>query len=165
MKIFLKLFFLILICFSNSSFTEQLPHSSKQIGGSIQGDQLSLYNKVTILAGTGNWCYSLFLFDNRNDCKIEIGSLDGKGIAASFYRPAAITTDGTNLYVADAFNHLIRKIVISTGDVTTLAGTGSPGSKDGVGTSASFFYPVGITTDGTSLYVADYYNHNIRKID
>jgi hypothetical protein len=61
-------------------------------------------------------------------------------------------------------NHLIRKIVISTGAVTTVAGTGSTGSTNGTGTSASFYHPTGITTDGTNLYVVDYGNHLIRKI-
>jgi len=67
--------------------------------------------------------------------------------------------------VSDTYNHLIRKIVISTGVVTTLAGTGSSGSANGTGTSASFNLPQGITTDGTNLYVTDYYNHLIRKIE
>ena len=40
--------------------------------------------------------------------------------------------------------------------VTTLAGTGSSGSANGTGTSASFYAPSGITTDGTNLYVVDY---------
>jgi hypothetical protein len=102
---------------------------------------------VTTLAGTGS-----------------SGSADGTGTSASFYRPHGITTDGTNLYVGDANNHLIRKIVISTGAVTTLAGTGSSGSADGTGTSASFYTPQGITTDGTNLYVADQSNHLIRQI-
>ena len=47
--------------------------------------------------------------------------------------------------------------------VTTLAGTGSSGSANGTGTSASFNNPHGITTDGTNLYVADY--HLIRQIE
>jgi len=68
--------------------------------------------------------------------------------------------------VADTYNHLIRKIVISTGAVTTVAGTGSSGSADNTtGTSASFYYPTGITTDGTNLYVTDSENHLIRKIE
>ena len=63
-------------------------------------------------------------------------------------------------------NQLIRKIVISTGVVTTVAGTGgSTGSANGTGTSASFNNPSGITTDGTNLYVADLSNHLIRKIE
>ena len=67
--------------------------------------------------------------------------------------------------MADYYNHLIRKIVISTGVVTTVAGTGSSGSANGTGTSASFNNPHGITTDGTILYVADMSNHLIRKIE
>ena len=103
---------------------------------------------VTTVAGTGS-----------------SGSANGTGTSASFHYPRGITTDGTNLYVVDSSNHLIRKIVISTGAVTTVAGTGSSGSADGTGTSASFSYPIGITTDGTNLYVAERNNHLIRKIE
>jgi DNA-binding beta-propeller fold protein YncE len=92
------------------------------------------------------------------------GSADGTGIAASFCYPEGITTDGTNLYVADTDNHSIRKIVIATGVVTTLAGSVTSGHADGTGSAASFYYPQGITTDGTNLYVADEDNHSIRKI-
>ena len=66
--------------------------------------------------------------------------------------------------MTDSENHMIRKIVISTGVVTTVAGTGSSGSANGTGTSASFYYPRAITTDGTNLYVADTNNNRIRKI-
>jgi sugar lactone lactonase YvrE len=93
------------------------------------------------------------------------GSSDGAGAAALFYYPRGIATDGANLYVADSSNHTIRKIAISTGEVTTLAGSaGASGSSDGVGTAARFYYPCGITTDGANLYVADTSNHTIRKI-
>lgn len=115
-------------------------------------------------------------FDNDAIRKIEIAtaavtwlagsdkSSDGTGIAAIFYSPAGITTDGTHLYVTDTNNHKIRKIEIATGVVTTLAGSGSPGSGDGTGAAARFSSPEGITTDGTYLYVADTWNHKIRKI-
>jgi sugar lactone lactonase YvrE len=93
------------------------------------------------------------------------GSADGIGSAALFYAPSGITTDGTNLYVSDTANLTIRKIVIATGAVTTLAGsTGVPGSADGLGSSALFGGTFGITTDGTNLFVADAYNNTIRKI-
>jgi len=96
------------------------------------------------------------------------GSDDGIGSAASFGQPWGIITDGTNLYVADTNNYTIRKIVIATGEVTTLAGqagvSGSSDSTDGTGATASFALPFGITTDGTNLYVADTYNDTIRKI-
>ncbi len=91
---------------------------------------------------------------------------DGTGTAAGFSFSGAITADGTNLYVADTFNHTIRKVVISTAEVTTLAGTaGISGSTDGTGTAALFDSPHGITSDGKNLYVADTHNHTIRKID
>jgi sugar lactone lactonase YvrE len=95
------------------------------------------------------------------------GAADGTGAAATFYNPAGITTDGTNLYVADTYNSTIRKIVISNGVgvVTTIAGVAaSTGAADGTGTAASFNYPMGITTDGTNLYVADTSNDTIRNI-
>jgi sugar lactone lactonase YvrE len=93
------------------------------------------------------------------------GSADGTGTAATFYCPIGITTDGTNLYVADQANNTIRKIVLSTLAVTTIAGrAGTTGSADGTGADATFYYPTGITTDGTNLYVADQGNHTIRQI-
>ena len=123
--------------------------TTSQMGGSRQGVELSLSTVVTTLAGTAG--------DN--------GSANGTGTSASFYSPFGITTDGTNLYVGDTKNHLIRQIVISTGVVTTVAGTGDNGSSNGTGTAASFYYPLAITTDGTNLYVGEYANHLIRKIE
>lgn len=93
------------------------------------------------------------------------GSADGTGSNASFYHPNGITTDGTNLYLTDSGSSTIRKIVISTQAVTTVAGSpGVAGSSDGTGSAALFYFPVGITTDGTSIYVADADMDTIRKI-
>jgi hypothetical protein len=93
------------------------------------------------------------------------GSGDGLGAVARFYNPVGITTDGSNLYVSELNNHTIRKIVIATGLVTTLAGSaGSPGSGDGIGSAARFSQPHDLTTDGTNVYVSDSGNHTIRKI-
>jgi len=119
--------------------------SSTQMGGSIQGVEPDLSTAVTTLAGSSS------------------GNTDATGTSATFNYPNGITTDGTNLYVAEYGNHRIRKIVISTGVVTTLAGS-SQGYTNGTGTSAAFYDPYGITTDGTNLYVTDYGNDRIRKI-
>ncbi len=93
------------------------------------------------------------------------GNTDGNGIAASFNDPLGIASDPAgNLYVADFANHVIRKIT-PAGDVTTLAGSGSPGAADGTGTGASFNYPTGVATDSSgNVFVADGNNNLIRKI-
>lgn len=92
------------------------------------------------------------------------GSADGTGTAAQFNLPNGLCSDAIgNVYVADQFNHLIRKIT-PAGVVTTFAGSTS-GSANGTGISAQFFYPAGVCSDATgNLYVADQFNHLIRKI-
>ncbi|WP_408595038.1 hypothetical protein [Limnohabitans sp.] len=94
------------------------------------------------------------------------GSLDGTSAAANFYIPKGLVGDGgTNLYVVDSYNHTIRKVVISTGVVSTIAGYGgTPGTTDGTGTAAKFYTPFGITYDGTDLYVTDTANQTVRKV-
>src|ERR1700739_3758258 len=94
------------------------------------------------------------------------GQADGTGTAATFNGPAGIQYDGLgNLYVADQQNNEIRAINVSTGAVTTVAGRTTQGSANGIGTAATFYYPGGITYDGSgNLYVADTYNNEIRKI-
>ncbi len=95
----------------------------------------------------------------------SLGNTDGNGTSASFKSPTGLAIDGSgNFYVVDAFNHNIRKIT-PNGDVTTIAGSGSPGNTDGNGTAANFSSPWGIAVDGSgNVYVADTGNNNIRKI-
>ncbi|MCU0292904.1 MAG: hypothetical protein MUF10_13080, partial [Thermoanaerobaculaceae bacterium] len=95
------------------------------------------------------------------------GSVDGIGAAARFYVPYGVAADGSgNLFVADTENHTIRRIVVATGEVTTLAGTaGSYGSVDGAGAAARFTHPYGVAADGSgNVLVADSWNHTIRRI-
>ncbi|CAK0830276.1 unnamed protein product [Prorocentrum cordatum] len=93
------------------------------------------------------------------------GYADGQGAAASFYRPTGVAVDGAgNVFVADCYNHRIRKISAG-GAVSTLAGSGASGHADGQGAAASFWFPRGVAVDGAgNVFVADCYNHRIRKI-
>ena len=95
---------------------------------------------VTTLAGSGSPAFA-----------------DGTGTNASFNYPWGIVTDNLgNLYISDRDNGRIRKLVIATGVVTTLAGNGSGTSTDGTGTNAIISYPIGLTIDpatGTMIVV------------
>lgn len=94
------------------------------------------------------------------------GTDNATGTAARFNFPVGLVVDAAgNIFVADSANHVIRKIAVD-GAVTTFAGTmGSPGSNDGTGTAAKFNHPYRLALDATGhLYVADTFNHSIRKI-
>ena len=94
------------------------------------------------------------------------GCMDGDRLTARFSKPAELALDkGGNLFVADSFNHVIRKIS-SDGKVTTVTGVaGFPGSADGINGQARLFNPYGlaILPDG-ALVVADAYNELIRVV-
>ena len=104
---------------------------------------------VTTFAGTGS-----------------IGSADGMGTAASFNYPAGMAVDANdNLLVADYGNNKIRKIT-PDGTVTTFAGTGILGADEGTTLTAQFGGATGVCVDSFgNVFVADYYNNKIRKID
>jgi len=90
---------------------------------------------------------------------------DGKGRKAHLKGPdnIAIGSDGS-LYVADADNFRIRKVV-SDGSINTIAGSGIKGYKDGSAKTARFAYPTGVAVDkDDNVYVADRGSHTIRKI-
>lgn len=94
------------------------------------------------------------------------GSADGAGGKARFNGPGGIVMDvAGNLYVSDVFNCTIRKIT-SAGVVTTYAGSaGQSGSTDGIGASARFSAPLGLTVDKAgNVYVVDSKANVVRKI-
>ena len=77
-----------------------------------------------------------------------------------------------NLYVSDNNNNRVRKITVSTGVISTIAGSGVTGKGSssfsgdgGVATSAVLWYPEGVITDTScNVYIVDTYNNRIRKV-
>jgi sugar lactone lactonase YvrE len=92
-------------------------------------------------------------------------TVDGTGTGASFNAAYGVEVDASgNVYIGEYYGETIRKIT-SAGVVTTLAGTGTNGSADGVGTAASFYAPIGLVFDGVgNLFIADADNNKIRKM-
>ncbi len=93
----------------------------------------------------------------------------GAATSAEFNIPAAVASDSAgNLYIADDGNNVIRKVAAATGIISTVAGNGTNGytGDGGAATSAQFFGPQCVVLDGAgNLYIADYYNHGIRKVN
>ncbi len=108
-------------------------------------------SRVTTLAGSG-----------------AIGFQDGVGTNAAFSGPVGVSIDPTGTYalIVELVNRRIRRIVIATAQVTTLAGTGTASAVDGAGAQATFNSPHSISIDagGSFALVADAGNHRIRRI-
>jgi hypothetical protein len=96
------------------------------------------------------------------------GYADGVGTLAQFALPYFMyfSSDDTFVLISEFNNHCIRKMIMSTAQVTTLAGSGSSGSSDGIGTLASFKVPAGLllSSDDVFAYIADKDNSLIRLL-
>ncbi len=72
-----------------------------------------------------------------------------------------------NVYIADTYNHRVRKVTASTGVITTMVGTGTGtySGDGGAATSATVKNPYGLAVDSSgNVYIGDYGNHHVRKI-
>jgi sugar lactone lactonase YvrE len=90
------------------------------------------------------------------------GYADGPGATARFNSPLDVVVgSGNQIFVADSENHRIRRVTLG-GAVTTIAGTGTPGSTNGPLLTASFATPVGLALDGEAIFVSEFGSGTIR---
>ncbi|MCY4437437.1 MAG: NHL repeat-containing protein [Chloroflexi bacterium] len=143
----------ILLCFALTLLLPGLPALHAAGLAQVQDDsEVTRHSIITTIAGNG----------------VAGGSGDnGPATRATLNTPASLAIDAAgNVFVADAFNHRIRKISPS-GDITTLVGTGEAGADGdgGPAADARLRLPLGVAVDSAgTLYIADTYNHRIRKV-
>jgi trimeric autotransporter adhesin len=93
----------------------------------------------------------------------------GAATAATLYYPGGINTDASgNVYFADESNNVVRKITVTTGVISTVAGTGTAGFSGDLGaaTAAKLNHPKDVVIKSTGeIYIADYDNNRIRRIN
>src|SRR5262249_4638557 len=93
---------------------------------------------------------------------------DGPGTASALNTPAGLALSSAgHLYMSDQANHMIRKLDLNTGMITTIAGNrdGGYSGDGGPATAARLQSPVHIAVDKAgNLYVADTLNHRVRKV-
>jgi DNA-binding beta-propeller fold protein YncE len=117
---------------------------------SVRYVELPPGDQVHTLVGTG-------LFD--------FGDIDGVGDQARLQHPIGLTVHDGIVYVADSYNHKIKRLYPDERRVESWVGRGEHGSADGAGTDAEFDEPGGLSIAGNSLFVADTNNHAIRVVD
>ena len=110
---------------------------------------------VSVVAGTGEYGFG------GDGSAATSAKLDG---------PSGLALDKFgNIFVADTFNHRIRKITLSTGIITTVAGsTGGrhqTAENDVLATDTTLYYPANVAVDTTgNIYIADTGNYCVRKV-
>ena len=108
---------------------------------------------ITTVAGTGVAAYS---------------GDSGPATQAGLNNPSGVAVDVSgNIFIADTGNNVIRKITVSTGVITTVAGNGTPGydGDSGPATAATLDFPTGVAVDGSgNIFIADASNNVIRKV-
>jgi uncharacterized protein YjiK len=93
----------------------------------------------------------------------------GLATNAELDEPLGVAVDSIgNIYFADEGNYRVREVEVSTGDIYTVAGNGTPGysGDGGPATGAELYCPAGVAVDTTrNLYIGDLCTHRVRKVE
>lgn len=123
-------------------------------GSAVRQIPLDPEGKVTTIVGTSDLPSGRSLF--------EFGDIDGEGGVVRLQHPLGIALHNDTLYVADSYNHKIKKVGIAAKTSETFLGTGKPGSEIN---PPQFSEPAGLSMVGEKLYIADTNNHRILVAD
>ncbi|MCA9062992.1 MAG: redoxin domain-containing protein [Planctomycetaceae bacterium] len=123
-------------------------------GSAIRSVPVTDDGEVTTIAGRSELPRGQSLF--------SFGDQDGKGNSVRFQHPIGIARAGDDLFVADTYNHKIRRLNIATQEVTTWIGDGKRGTSDSL---TQLNEPAGLAVAGDQLFIADTNNHRICVAD
>ena len=123
-------------------------------GSAIRKVPTKSTGRVSTVAGTSEMPRGQSLF--------AFGNVDGVGNRARFQHPLGIAIFDDSLFVADSYNHALRKIELKSEKVSTFAGSGAPGTAI---EPLQLSEPGGLSVSGSSLYIADTNNHRIVVMD
>lgn len=120
-------------------------------GSSIRAVELDNTPLVRTLCGSGD----LFGF----------GDQDGQGDRVRLQHCLGLEyVEPQQIWIADTYNHKIKRLDLQTGNCQTILGSGKAGFQDGRGTAAEFYEPSDVSWAGDWLYIADTNNHAIRRV-
>lgn len=131
--------------------------------------KIPLYFSIALLlAGSLRAGAQYKIFTAAGDGTLSYGGDGGQATAAQLDQPWGVATDASgNIYIADQQNSRVRKVNVSTGVITTIAGNGTAGfSGDGSSaTNAQLYYPTGVAVDKNGIvYIADCGNNRVRAV-
>ncbi len=170
------MYYFIIICFGTTLVTIGNVYIADESNNRIRKVTVST-GIITTIAGTGSGGY---------------GGDGGAATSGGLYAPSGVAIDSSgmidtflfsmivvnsftinigNVYIGDFFNHRVRKVTVSTGIITTIAGTGTGGysGDGGAATSATLKYPYGVAVDSSGmativLYTISYDSSSNRQI-
>jgi thiol-disulfide isomerase/thioredoxin len=117
----------------------------------ISEDDRDARPQVSTLCGSGD----LFGFGDR----------DGTGATVRLQHCLGVDSTPTELWVADTYNHKIKRVNLATGECQTVLGTGQAGHQDGSRQVAMLAEPSGLSATSDYLYISDTNNHAIRQMN
>ena len=95
----------------------------------------------------------------------DFGDVDGQGAVVRLQHPLGVAWGDGFLYIADSYNHKIKRLDPTTAECRTIAGDGKPGLMDGEASVARFCEPSGLAMAGDRVFIADPNNHAVRVLD
>src|SRR5262249_46781844 len=131
---------------------------------STRASQYSVY-AMNGSANSNAQSFSVLAGSATASSPLQVGAFNSPNSSGRFSDPFQMWVRDGYAYITDLTDSVIKRMLLSTGAVTTIAGSpGDFGSTDGSSSGARFGEPAGIWSDGTNVYVTDAYFDTVRKI-